>query len=93
MANKNIAYRIELTDFASNVTTVEKIRERGSDYAAHALMMRMRKAGKIAESATIQYKWKSSDAHGEYCDVSIGTAYTADGLTHRMWVRPESYYG
>ena len=95
---KRIDYRVNVTEYAAsyvdNKESYVVVKATSARAAADAHIKAMRAAGIIGDDVGqfggFSRTW--TDIHGDGCDSSIGRSPDAVGLTHRLYVRPESMY-
>lgn len=94
---KRIGYRVNVTEFAENYRDNKDshavVKAASAREAAELHIKAMRRLGlgdEIQPVGGFARTW--SDVNGDGCDMSIGRSADATGLTHRLYVRPESMY-
>jgi hypothetical protein len=96
--SKKIEYRVNVTEFAASYVDNREshvvVKATSARAAADAHIKAMRASGVITDdirpAGGFSRTW--TDINGDGCDDCIGRSADASGLTHRIYVRPESMY-
>lgn len=95
---KKVEYRVNVTRFADNyihnVETHVVVKATSASQAAELHIKALRKLGAIGEDIqpVSGFSRAFADCNGDGFETCIGRSADAAGVTHRLYVRPESMY-